>query len=217
MSGQRHERRAYDSRGRRAQAEASRGRILDAARRLFVEHGYAGTSIAQIAASAGVSAPTVFSAYRSKVNLLRTAAETTIVGDAGPEPLHERPAMRHVYDGATAADVLDRLAELNAVTADRAYPIFAVLYSAADAEPEIAALVRTIDEQRLAGAEMLARTVLDRLGEGDAGPHRLAEVRDSIWALNSLAMYGMLVAERGWSLDRYREWVRRALHAVVLP
>jgi hypothetical protein len=30
-------------------------------------------------------------------------------------------------------------------------------------------------------------------------------------------MYGMLVAERGWSLDRYREWVRRALHAVVLP
>jgi AcrR family transcriptional regulator len=215
MSGQRQGRRAYDSSGRRAQAEATRLRILDTARRLFVEHGYAGTSIAQIAAAAGVSVPTVFSAYRSKVNLLRTAAEATIVGDADPVPLHERPHMRHVHDGATAAEVLDRLADLNAATADRAYPIFAVVHAAADAEPDIAELVRVIDGQRLDGATMLARTVLDRLGDDD--PDRLAEVRDSIWALNSLAMYGLLVAERGWTLDRYREWVRRALHAVVLP
>jgi AcrR family transcriptional regulator len=215
MSGQRQGRRAYDSSGRRAQAEATRLRILDTARRLFVEHGYAGTSMAQIAAAAGVSVPTVFSAFRSKVNVLRTAVETTIVGDADAVPLHERPQMRHVHDGATAAEVLDRLADLNAATADRAYPIFAVVHAAADAEPEIAALVRTIDGQRLVGATMLARTVLDRLGDDD--PDRLAEVRDSIWALNSIAMYGLLVAERGWTLDRYREWVRRALHAVVLP
>lgn len=214
MSGQRQERRAYDSRGRRAQAQASRLRILDTARRLFIEHGYAGTSVAQIAAAAGVSVPTVFSAYRSKVNLLRTAAETTIVGDAEPVPLHERPQMRHVHAGATAGEVLDRLADLNAATAERAYPIFAVVYAAADAEPEIADLVRAIDEQRLTGATMLARTVLDRLGTDD--PARLAEVRDSIWALNSLAMYGLLVAERGWSTDRYREWIRRALRAVVM-
>ncbi|GAA0897931.1 TetR/AcrR family transcriptional regulator [Virgisporangium ochraceum] len=215
MSGQRQGRRAYDSTGRRAQAEATRLRILDTARRLFVEHGYAGTSMAQIAAAAGVSVPTVFSAYRSKVNVLRTAAETTIVGDADQVPLHERPAMRHVHDGATAAEVLDRLADLNAATAERAYPIFAVVNAAADAEPEIAELVRVIDGQRLAGATMLARTVVDRLGDDD--PARFTEIRDSIWALNSLAMYGLLVAERGWPLDRYREWVRRALHAVVLP
>jgi hypothetical protein len=122
--------------------------------------------------------------------------------------------MRHVHAGATAPEVLARLAELHAVTAVRSYPIFAVVYAAADAEPEIADMVRTIDEQRLAGATMLARTVLDRLGVDD--PDRLAEVRDSIWALNSLTMYGLLVAERGWSLPRYREWIRLALHAVVL-
>jgi AcrR family transcriptional regulator len=214
MSSPRQDRRGYNSAGRRAQAQVSHLRILDAARLLFIEHGYAGTSMAQIATSAGVSVPTVFSAYRSKVNLLRTAAETTIVGDAGPAPLHERPEMRHVHAGTTAEEVLDRLADLHATTADRAYPIFAVVYAAADAEPDIAALVRTIDEQRLAGAAMLASTVLDRLGSAD--PDRLAEVRDSIWALNSLAMYGLLVAERGWPLGRYRDWIRRALHAAVL-
>lgn len=218
MSSQR-QRRMYDTSGRRAQAEATRRRILDVARGLFIERGYAGTSVAQIAAASGVSAPTVFAAFTSKVNLLKVAAETMIVGDAEPVPLAERPEMRHVHAAATAEEVLDRLAELNTAAAGRAYPIFAVLYAAADAEPEIAELVRLIDGQRLAGATMLARTVLDRLdgdGRGGGDPDRLAEVRDTIWAFNALSMYGMLVVQRGWPADRYRDWLRTALHALIL-
>lgn len=216
MSSQRQDRRVYDASNRRAQAEATRQRIIDVARGLFIEHGYAGTSVAQIAASTGVSAPTVFAAFKSKVNLLKVAAETMIVGDTAPVPLHERPEMRHVHDGATAAEVLDRMAGLNAATAERAYPILAVLQAAADAEPEIAGLVRLIEAQRLAGAELLARTVLSRLGEQD-DPDRLAEVRDTIWAFNAVAMYAMLVVQRGWPLDRYREWLSTALRALILP
>ena len=207
------QRRVYDSTGRRAQAERTRVRVLEAARDLFVERGYAGTSVAQIAAAAGVSAPTVFAAFTSKVNLLKVAAETMIVGDAEPVPLHERPAMRHVHDGATAAEVLDRLAALNATVAERAYPIFKVLYAAADAEPRIAELVRLLDQQRLAGATLLARTVLTRLGVED--PERENEVRDLIWSFNSLAMYGLLVIGRGWSVERYRDWLRTALTALA--
>jgi AcrR family transcriptional regulator len=214
MMGRR-QRREYDSTGRRAQAEATRRRIVEVARRLFIDQGYAATSIAQIAAAAGVSAPTVFAAFMSKVNLLKVAAETMIVGDTEPVPLAERPEMRHVHGGATAAEVLDRLAGLNAATAVRAYPIFAVLHAAADAEPRIAALVRLIDDQRLAGAGMLARTVMSRLGDDD--PDREAEIRDSIWAFNSLALYGMLVRDRGWSPDRYRVWLGRQLRAVLDP
>ena len=210
----RRQRREYDSSGRRAQAEATRRRIVEVARDLFVEHGYAGTSMARIAAAAGVSAPTVFAAFGSKVNLLKVAAETTVVGDAEPVPLHERPASRHVHAGATAAEVLDRLASLNTDAAARAYPIFAVLHAAADAEPEIAELVRILDDQRLAGATMLARTVLSRLGSDD--PARLAEIRDLIWSYNSLAMYGMLVIRRGWSADRYRIWLSATLRAAVI-
>lgn len=207
-------RRRYNSDGRRAQARATRGRILETARALFIEQGYAGTSIAQIAAAAGVSAPTVFAGFTSKVNLLKEATETTLVGDAEPVPLAERPQMRHVHGGATAREVLARLAAFIAEASPRVCPIFAVILAAADADPEIARLARMLDEQRLIGATQLATTVVQRLG--DADPARLAEVRDTIWTLNSPQLYGLLVVQRGWSPERYGAWIGQALTALVL-
>jgi AcrR family transcriptional regulator len=206
-------RRRYNAEGRRAQARATRERILETARTLFVEHGYAGTSVAQIAAVAGVSAPTVFAGFTSKVNLLKEATETTLVGDAGPVPLHERPSMRHVHDGATASEVLARLADLIAELAPRVCPVFAVVLAAADADPEIARLARTLDEQRLAGATQLATTVMARLGDDD--PERFAEVRDTIWTMNSPQLYGLLVVQRGWSPERYGAWIARTLTTLL--
>jgi len=52
-------------------------RIEAAARRLFASRGYAGTSMAEIAAAAGVSKATVFHHYRSK-----RALYEALVGDA---------------------------------------------------------------------------------------------------------------------------------------
>jgi AcrR family transcriptional regulator len=205
--------RRYNVEGRRAQARATRQRILDTARALFVAQGYAGTSIAQIAAAAGVSTPTVFSGFASKVNLLKEATETTLVGDVDPVPLHDRPRMRHVHEGVTAEEVLLRLAALIADRAPHVHPIYAVVHAAADADPQIAALARTLDDQRLAGAALLASTVLNRLGVDD--PDRLTEVRDTIWTLNSPLLYGLLVTERGWSVERYGTWIGHALIALA--
>jgi len=205
-------RRPYNAEGRRAQARATRERILETARALFIAQGYAGTSIAQVAAEAGVSAPTVFAGFTSKVNLLKEATETTLVGDAEPVPLHDRPQMRHVHEGRTAEEVLVRLAALIAERAPHVHPIYAVVSAAADADPEIAALARTLDEQRLAGATRLAGIVVEKGGD----PGRRDEVRDTIWTLNSPLLYGLLVTQRGWSVERYGAWVRRALTALAL-
>jgi TetR/AcrR family transcriptional regulator len=60
----------------RAPAPGAR-RIESAARRLFANRGYAGTSMAEIAAAAGVSKATVFHHYRSK-----RALYEALVGDA---------------------------------------------------------------------------------------------------------------------------------------
>ncbi len=208
-------RRRYNADGRRAQARATRERILETARALFVEQGYAGTSIAQIAAAAGVSSPTVFAGFSSKVNLLKEATETTLVGDADPVPLAERPQMRHVHEGGSAREVLERLAALIAEAAPRVFPMFAVVHAAADTDPEIAALARTLDEHRLRGATQLAATVMRRLGADD--PERLAELRDTIWTMNSPQLYGLLVVQRGWSPERYGGWIARTLVAMVDP
>jgi AcrR family transcriptional regulator len=204
-------RRGYDASGRRAQARATRERIMDNARDLFVRQGYAGTSIAQIAAASGVSAPTVFTGFRSKVNLLRAAVETAIVGDDEPVALAERPAMRHVHEGATAREVLTRYAAMFVDIAPRACPIAQVVFHAADADPEIAALADVLDEQRLRGSEAIARTVVDRLG----APERLEDIRDTVWTFNAPLLYGLLVDQRGWTVERYVDWVRRGLLALA--
>jgi len=206
-------RRRYDSSGRRAQADAARERILDAARTLFLQHGFAGTSVAAIAAAAGVSAPTVFSGFGSKVALLQRCVETALVGDDEPVPLHERPGMQHVHAGATAEEVVSRLATLIATTGHEVSPIAAVMYAAADADPAIAELADTLDGHRLTGATRIATTLLERLGTVD--PDRLAHVRDSVWTFTSPQLWTLLVTQRGWSPERYGEWVRTALLALV--
>lgn len=207
-------RRRYDVTGRRAQAQETRERILTVARRLFLAHGFAATSIATIAAAAGVSAPTVFAGFRSKANLLKEVLETSLVGDAEAVPLAERPAMRHVHAGTTVAEVLGRFAELIAEAAPRVHAVYAVAHRAADTDPDVAAILRTLDDQRLTGAGYLAATVCQRLGTDD--PHQLARVRDTIWTLNSPLLYGLLVHERGWPVERYRDWIARALVALTV-
>src|SRR5690349_7439635 len=155
-TGQR--RRRYDARSRQLQAQESRDRVLAAARRLFVEYGYAGTSIARIAQEAGVSAPTVFSGYRSKVKLLKVAVDTAIAGDNDDRPLRERPVLLRIHEAKTFAEVVVRMTDAFAEVAERAIPIYAVVHGAADSDPQIAALLLELDRQRLAGAGLLAAT-----------------------------------------------------------
>jgi AcrR family transcriptional regulator len=201
--------RSYDSTGRRALAQVNRARILDAARTLFVEQGFAATTVAAIASASEVSVPTVFAAFGSKVNLLKEAAETTIVGDAEAIPMAERAEMRHVHAGETAEEVLDRLAELVVSRSRAVQPIFAVVYGARDGHPEIAALLDLFEDQRLAGATVLARTVAARLSTDDEV--LVAEIRDCIWVGLSPTLYESFVVKRGWSPSRYQVWLRAAM------
>ena len=82
--------RRYDATSRQLQARETRDRVLAVARRLFVERGYAATSIALVAREAGISAPTVFTQFASKVNLLKEAVDTAIAGDTDDQ-LRDRP------------------------------------------------------------------------------------------------------------------------------
>ncbi len=201
--------RSYNGSGRRAQAQQTRERILIQARGLFIEQGFAGTSVADVATAAGVSIPTVFSAFGSKVNLLKEAAETTMVGDAEPIPMARRPEMQHVRAGTTAKEVLDRFADLIAARAGEIYPIYSVIYRGRDSHPEIAAMAELLDDQRLRGAAALAEILVARSGRDD--PDLVAVVRDGLWAVMSLEWYEALVIRRGWSIGRYRGWLRAAM------
>lgn len=193
----------------------ARDRILREGRDLFVARGFARTSVADIAAAAGVSAPTVFARFGSKAALLKEAVETAIVGDSDPVPFAERPEMQHVYAGRTGRQVLTRLAALIGANAPRVVPIALVMYAAADSDPEIESMAREQDELRLRGAEMLASIVLERLGSDDRA--HLEELRDLIWTMNAPQTYDLLVNHRGWPPERFAGWVAQTLTAALEP
>ena len=75
--------RAYNSSGRKAAAEATRHAILAAARSLFLKHGYAGATMPMIAAAAGIALDTVYAAVGKKPALFRLLVETAISARTG--------------------------------------------------------------------------------------------------------------------------------------
>lgn len=64
--------------------------MLQAARRLFLEHGYAATTMPAIAAAAGVSVQSVYKAFGNKAALLKTVFDVAIAGDDEPVPMLQR-------------------------------------------------------------------------------------------------------------------------------
>jgi AcrR family transcriptional regulator len=215
MSGPRQAGRRYDARSRQLQAQQNRDRVLAVASRLFIAQGYAATSIEQIAAEAGLSVRTVFAGFTSKINLLKHVVDTAVVGDSDQIPLHQRPSMRAVHDAATAEDAYERLADTYAEVAERGYGIYAVVHGAADADPDIAELERHLDTQRLTGVGHLTATFAERLAVTD--PAAIAHIRDTLWTLGSPLQYRLLVQERGWTRRQYRDWIARALAAMIPP
>src|SRR6266542_1310827 len=90
--------RAYNSPRRREQAAATRRAVLEAARRQFEEHGYAATTVAAIAADAGVSLKTVYLAFETKAGVLRALWNERLRGDSDDTPVSARDWYRAVLD-----------------------------------------------------------------------------------------------------------------------
>src|SRR5258705_11671126 len=91
-------RRPYESPRRREAAERTRKAIVGAARTLFLERGYALTTLEQVAEGAGVATPTVYATFGNKRELLFAVARTARRGDPGPTPLLERPEITRTLD-----------------------------------------------------------------------------------------------------------------------
>jgi AcrR family transcriptional regulator len=205
--------RTYDSSGRQARAAEGRQRIIRAAHELFVRQGYAATTMADIAKAAGVSAPTVYAAG-TKATLLKTCVDVALAGDDEPVSVADRPLAQWVYDTDDAREVLSRYAVMMGELAARAAPIYDVVARAADAEPELAALLTDLEGQRLDAADTVASAVASR---GGLPPGRtVEEARDTVWVLNAPELYMTLTRKRRWSTKRYVEWSRTALLQLLI-
>lgn len=208
--------RAYDSPLRREQAAATEQRILRAAYELLVSDGYDGTTMAAVAARAGVSVQTVYKSVGSKPELLKRVYDVTLVGDDAPIPFAERPEVRAAYAETDPARFLAAYAGLGKLLNDRLSPLLgSLLAGARSGEPDLVAFAATIDNERLAGSAMVARR-LDELGALRPGLS-VDEARDLVWTINSPEVWHLLVERQGWTADAWEAWVSRALVNAVLP
>jgi AcrR family transcriptional regulator len=206
--------RRYHSPRRQAQAAATRARLLEAARQLFVAHSYAATTLPAIARAAGVSAPTVTAVFGSKPAILEALIATTTRGDEMPTPLRERDWWHAMLREPDPRQLLARYAAAVRGIHERTTDIFEIVRGAATADPEIAAKRaaladgRHLDSQTV--AEALAAHAALRSGVS------VEQAADSIWALASGELYRMLAVERGWPPEQYERWLAEGLASALL-
>lgn len=208
-------RRRYDNRRREEQAAQARRRILEAAYGLFLERGYPGTTMAEVARAAGVSVETVYKSFGTKAALAKKLWDVTLVGDDQPVPLAQRPEFTAITAEPDPRRMLAGYAALGRVLLERLGPLLGVVVEGAQAgDPELRELVAMIERERLAGATRFVASLADRgllrdgLGQDTA--------RDVLWTLISFEVCRLLVDGRGWSLDRWERWLAATLADVLI-
>ena len=195
--------RPYESARRQEQARETRLRIVLAARDLFVTDGYGRTTMADVARSAGVAVETVYAAFRTKPALLRQVWFVDFRGDDEDVRLLHRPEMDAVLAEPDLATRLRAHAALMAPVFRRVAPLLRALRGAAGSESAAAGMLAEFDALRLDAAEHFARAAADtgQLGVSEA------ECRDVLAATMDGTLWQRLVAESGWSDDRFAAWL----------
>lgn len=199
----------YRSPLREEQARATRRRIVGAAMRLFIEHGFVATSMDTVAVEAGVSRATVFAAFRSKAALLKQAYDIALVGDDEPVALVDRPRSRQVRSEPDPVRYLRGYAGIATGVVGRLAPIYVVIRGAAAADPEARGVWEMIHAERLRGATHVVADLQARapLARGLSA----ATARDIVYAYIDPGLFHVLVQERGWSQARFQRWLAGTL------
>jgi AcrR family transcriptional regulator len=202
-------RRTYHSPLRADQAQQTRRRVLESARRLFVERGYAGTTVAAVADDAGVSPETIYLSG-GKRGLLEGVMEITGPHDSAAD---DESWWEMVAGLPTAAERLDRMVEYSCRILVRTQPIHAIIRGAADKEAFAAAFGRQLLQERLANqTERIRRHLRHDLTPGLSAD----EAGQRYCVLTSPELYHLLTVELGWTDEHHRTWVSGLLQAELL-
>src|SRR5215470_2435575 len=143
--------RRYNNSRRQAQVRATRLTVVEAAKRLFTEHGYPATTIEAIAEAAEVPLPTVYRLFGSKRALLTAILDTSFGGDDQPIEFADRPAPRAARDETDPAKMVAAFARIARTLMERSSAIQHVMATAAQVDADAAELLTETHRQRHVG------------------------------------------------------------------
>jgi AcrR family transcriptional regulator len=208
--------RTYDSSRRQAQANETRRQILEEARKLFVERGYAGATAEAIAAEAGVSAQTIYAIFKNKKRILISLMNVSpATGVEDHTPMAERANVQAVGQERDRRRQLQMFAQVVANNLDQVSAVFEVMEDAARTEPDLDRIVQKLNKQRLENMMFAVQQFAQN------GPFRdnmdETYARDTVWTLTSGEVFLLLTRDRGWSKEKYAEWLADMLIRALLP
>lgn len=202
------QKRIYRSTTRKTRAAQTRERILASSRKLFEEEGFEYVTIENIAQSAEVSAPTVYSLFQSKVGVLRALIDEAFPSDkfealVEESIMEQSPAKRLCISAKIARQIYD--AERGQISIIRGASMLAPKLKELEHERE----KRRYDRQEVTIKAMVKeKSLMKGLSE--------IKARDILWALTGRDMYRMFVIEQGWSSDEYEKWLSQMLIKMLI-
>ena len=207
--------RSYDASGRREQARARRLAVVLAARELFERDGFRLTTIAAIAAHAGVSAESIYKGFGTKATLAKAVFDVVIAGDSEPVPVADRPAVKAIRDEPDVRRKISLYVGGLAQRQARSAKVQILIRDGRHVDDSLAPIWATLNEEGLIGMTMLGRHLFDsgQLRDGID----LDEVRDVLWNYLSIDTYERLVLSQGWPLERYSHWLAHAIASAICP
>jgi AcrR family transcriptional regulator len=194
-------------------AEETQRVIVEAASRLFLEHGYQATSIGRIASKAGVAVQTIYNAVGSKRELLSRVLDFAAAGERAPVPVPQ--FMRDQAESEPdPRRIIAQLVEFWRGALPRTAPVFRIIREAAAADPEIGALERARSAQRLGNYRQAAQVLADR--DALRAGLTIDGAAAAIFAIGHPETYRALVLVGDWDDDTWAGWLQSTLEAALL-
>lgn len=187
--------------------------MLTAAAELFAADGYARTTLAKIAAAAGVSAETV-QGQGPKAALLIAAIEHVAFGISGEQDIFNLDVGRTLLTIQNRDEALDFVVAAQTDVHQKTARLAQALIGGANADPELNRYLTDL----LAGIKGQIRRVLETFGARGwlRSDVPFDELVETAAVLGSVDLYLRVTCRDGWSTDAYRAWCRRMLTQTVL-
>jgi len=191
---------------RQRQAQETKDRVVAAARALMAANGWAATTIDSIAAEAGVAPQTIYAAFGNKRALLEGMRRAMLRDSKIPELMAQAAAE------PDASRRLGLWAQLVRQQMETSYDVISIHRQAAASDAKVATAYRRVLNDR-------ARTFAELIHELRSDlAHGIDEstATDLLWCFSNEEIYRELVEERGWSADRYQQWLATTLVAQLI-
>lgn len=195
-------------------AEQTQRAIIDAASRLFIEHGYHATSIGLIASEAGVAVQTIYNSIGAKRDLLSRVLDHAAAGQRAPTPVAQFMSEQAERE-TDPRRIIAQLVEFWREALPRTAPVFRVIREAAAGDPDARKLEQTRARQRLRNYEHAARLLAER-GGLRAGIST-EQAAATIFAIGHPETYRTLVLDGDWGDDGWAHWAQTALETALIP